>query len=637
MPNAPSRADPARADGPASPSAWLPLGLSLGLVSGVGELVFLGLRKVVLGHWLRLGPHTLWMVPLVQVILATSLAAGLAALQHRWGGRRLPIVGAALLFFLASLPFAVGQPWIDKRAALVLTAGIATQIGRSGILWRPVVQRWSPRLFGVLTAVVILVSGGALLVAAVRERRLIGRLGPAAGDAPNVLLLILDTVRAASMGLYGYEHDTSPNLARTAGEGVRFDWAFAPSPWTLPSHASFFTGRWPHELSADWATPLDRRDPTVAEAFSRAGYATGGFAANYSYLMRESGLARGFHRWQPFPASLAEVIVSSSVGQWIATSRPLRRLVGSQEVLGRKSARAVNGEFVDWLDRLPEGRPFFGVLNYYDAHEPYLPPASFRDRFGKGAIPVHPGTFFAPRYVLLPPGERRSQDPRVRAAHRAAYDGAIAYLDAEIARLLGDLAHRGILEHTIVVVTSDHGEGMGERDRFVHGTDLYSPTVRVPLLIRFPARIAPGQVVVEPVSLRDLAATLVDLADLPDSLRVFPGVSLLPGASPVGLGSAPSPVLLSVWPWENTSQRSFGLVEGDWHYIRTHKGAEELYRYRLDSMEVAGQPEAAEHALVMRAMRSRLDALIAETELSERPRPGLVHRASWPRNDDALR
>jgi arylsulfatase A-like enzyme len=636
MPNAPSRADPGHADGLASPSAWLWLGLSLGLVSGVGELVFLGLRKVVLGHWLRLGPHTLWMVPLLQVVLGISFAAGLAGLQRRWGGRRLEIVGAALLFFLASLPFAVGQPWIDKRAALLLTAGIAAQIGRSGILWRPVAQRWSPRLFGVLSAVVILVSGGTLLVAAVRERSLIGRLGPAAGVAPNVLLLILDTVRAASMGLYGYEHDTSPNLARMAAEGVRFDWAFAPSPWTLPSHATFFTGRWPHELSADWATPLDRRDATVAEAFSRAGYATGGFAANYSYLMRESGLARGFHRWQPFPVSLAEVIASSSVGQWIATSRPLRRLVGSQEVLGRKSAHAVHGEFLGWLDDLPAGRPFFAVLNYYDAHEPYLPPIPFRDRFGQGLLPFHPNTYFAPRYVLLAPGERRSLSGEGRAAQQAAYDGAIAYLDSEIARLLGDLAQRGILDRTIVVVTSDHGEGMGEKDRFVHGTDLYSPTVRVPLLIRFPARIPLGQVVEEPVSLRDLAATLVDLADLPDSLRVFPGVSLVPWVSPVGLGSGPSPVLQSVWPWENTSQRSFGLVEGDWHYIRTHKGGEQLYRYRIDSLEVGDQSDAAGHPEVMQAMRNRLDALLAETELSERPRPTLVHRAPWPGND-ALR
>jgi arylsulfatase A-like enzyme len=626
---------PARNDRPQhAGAAWILLGLSLGLASGAGELAFLGLRKVVFGHWLRLGPHTLWMAPLFQVVLLGLVSAGLAVSQLRISGRG-GAVGSAILVFLAELPFAVGQPWIDKRAALFLAAAIAAQLGRSGIVWRPAVRTWSRRIVPLLSGVVVLVAAGTLLVGALVERRRIAGLGPIRGDTPNVLVLILDTVRAASLGLYGYEHDTSPNLARVAEEGMRFTWAFAPSPWTAPSHASYFTGRWPHELTADWMTPLDGRDATLAEAFSRAGYATGGFVANYSYLMKESGLARGFHRWQPFPVTWAELMASSSVGQWIATSRPLRRLAGTQEVLGRKSARSVNQELLHWLDRLPEGRPFFAVLNYYDAHEPYLPPAEFRDRFGNGRIPFSPNTFFAPRYVLLAPGERRRQDAGERAAQRAAYEGAIAYLDSEISRLLDDLKGRGTLDRTILVITSDHGEGMGEQDRFVHGTDLHSPTVRVPLLIRFPTHIAGSQVRDEPVSLRDLAATLVDLAQLPDSLRVFPGASLISRGLEDTSASRHSPVLLSVWPWENTSQRSFGLVEGDWHYVRTHKGTQELYRYRIDSLEVNDQSKAPALAGVLQAMRTRLDSLLAGTEPSARPHPTLVHRAPWPKRDAA--
>ena len=119
-------------------------------------------------------------------------------------------------------------------------------------------------------------------------------------DAPNVLLIVLDTVRADHLSLYGYRRPTSPTLERLARRGVRFDEARATAPWTLPSHASLFTGRWPHELGVKWLTPWRGNDPTLAEYLGSRGYATAGFVANTLYCSYDSGLGRGFTRYDDY-------------------------------------------------------------------------------------------------------------------------------------------------------------------------------------------------------------------------------------------------------------------------------------------------------------------------------------------------
>ena len=120
------------------------------------------------------------------------------------------------------------------------------------------------------------------------------------GDPPNVLLIVLDTVRADRLSLYGYRRPTSPTLERLAKRGIRFDEARATAPWTLPSHASMFTGRWPHELDVNWHTPLGTKFPTLAEYLGSRGYATAGFVANVHYCSYEFGLDRGFTHYEDY-------------------------------------------------------------------------------------------------------------------------------------------------------------------------------------------------------------------------------------------------------------------------------------------------------------------------------------------------
>ena len=205
---------------------------------------------------------------------------------------------------------------------------------------------------------------------------------------------MLDTVAAEHLSLHGYKRPTSPTIDELAARGIRFDRAQATSSWTLPSHASMFTGRWPHELSAGWLTPLDGTYPTLAEFLGSRGYATAGFVANYSYCASDSGLARGFAAYQDyiFPRLTAfktAALVDRSVDGLQAVERFLEDRLdidifeGAGERLwrlfnaDRKEAAVVNREFLDWLSRRrqPE-RPFFAFLNYFDAHSPYELPAT---------------------------------------------------------------------------------------------------------------------------------------------------------------------------------------------------------------------------------------------------------------------
>ncbi|HEU4565395.1 MAG TPA: sulfatase, partial [Gemmatimonadaceae bacterium] len=417
---------------------------------------------------------------------------------------------------------------------------------------------------------------------------------------------ILDTVRAASLSLYGYAQPTTPKLARWAARGVVFEQAMAPAPWTLPSHGTLFTGRWPHELSAGWLTPLDGRWPTLAERFAARGYRTAGFVANHFYTTHESGLERGFLRYEDFRHSLPQLVLSSAIGQTVVAMHDAASAVGSrrdipaaawhalrpppERLADRKAAPVVREEFEEWLEEQPTDRPFFAFLNYFDAHKPYEAPAEFRRR-------------------ITGPGESRR-----------AYDASIAYLDDEVSRLLGDLARSGELRNTLVVITSDHGELFGAHGLTGHGNSLYLPLLRVPLVMMMPSRVPAGVRVDTAVTLRDLAATIVDLAGLGGSPPV-PGKSLARFWGGTASDAAPSPLLSEVEKGINTppehpvsrgDMRS--LITMPWHYIRNGDGREELYDIVSDPAErrdLSGSEDA--RAALLRS-REAVDTLLHARE-----------------------
>ncbi len=274
-------------------------------------------------------------------------------------------------------------------------------------------------------------------------------------DAPDVLLITIDTLRPDHVGVYGAERAETPVLDGLARAGIRFDQAFASAPLTLPSHASMMTGLYPprHGVRHNGVFRLRQDAETLAERFQAAGFETGAVVGAF-VLSAQFGLAQGFDHYD------------DEFGE--------RRSAGSG--FQERPASEVTDRALAWLEGVRG--PSFLWVHYYDPHADYKPPAPFDGRFAD-----------------------------------RPYDGEIAYVDREVGRLLEGLEARGRLANTHIAVTSDHGEGLGEHGESTHGYFLYDTVLRVPLILRGPG-VPAGLRRSEPVSNTALAPTLAALAGL---------------------------------------------------------------------------------------------------------------------------
>jgi arylsulfatase A-like enzyme len=638
---------PGSAPSPASPRRLGPLDVLVlsawcGLAGGLLEVGTRILCRSIdpTNRLSMLSRHYVWLAPLSTLVLFSCLGFVLATGTKLWP-RRGGWFSTRFIGFWAVLPaLIVAVPRIYPAAWAILALGIASLMAQvlekhtTGMRRRLV--RSFPFLLGTVLVLAMVVFGGDWL----KERRQAGRPLPPP-DSPNVLLVVLDTVRADRLSVYGYERPTTPVLERLARRGIRFDEARATAPWTLPSHASFFTGRWPHELGAKWLTPLGAKFPTLAEYLGSRGYATAGFVANTLYCSHETGLDRGFTHYEdyvlegliPFrTAWLVDHVLQmiSDLGVFLGRTfdvgpfRPMQESwIASLFVVDRrKDAGAIDREFVDWLARRREpARPFFAFLNFYDAHAPYVLPQGAEYRFG--LKPQRPADFMflidywdsIDKMTLRPVYRKLAQD---------SYENCLAYLDQRLGQLFDELQTRGVLDRTLVIVTADHGEGLGDHDLFDHGESLYRNEIRVPLLIVPPGRTQSPKIVRETVSLRDLPATIVELVGL-GSGAPFPGRSLAylwrdpsPRANSVGVDGAISE-LPKPNPYDPNRGRSpahrgplTSLADGDFAYIRNEKdGTEELFNERDDPGELHNLVQVAAMQDVLARLRRRLDLMKA--------------------------
>ena len=521
-----SGSGPARPD---PPRGGLVAGiLSAGVVAGFLESLPHRLAGAV-GIPIHLTPHYVWTIPILDALLFLAVIGTVVLLGRRVSrlARREVRVGLALgmaaFFVLLTV-----EPLHDL-AALFLAAGVGVQGARmAGGRILSGTRRALP------AAAVVVLGAGALQGGATAFRQ--GRAGTSgAGDAPNVVLLILDTVRARSMGPWGAGPGASPEMDRLAREAVTFRWAVSPSPWTLPAHASLFTGRWPQELSAGWTRPLDGSHPTLAEVMTARGYRTGGFVGNLLQASHHTGLDRGFQVYRDFPLDPGTILFTESFLRSLVLSDPVRRLVARHELVTRKDAPEVNREFFDWVDA-GDG-PFFAFLNYFDAHEPLHPPGvparDWNRYVHRGGVMYGENAWVEEKWEMDPLGVDRL---------RAAYAQGVARTDAGVGALIRGLRERGLLERTLLVVAGDHGEQLGENGLFDHSNSVYPVLLHVPLMVRGPG-VPKGVVVEEAVSLRDLAATLLEeTGGRPGSL---PGRSLAEtwrAAGPEGASGLADPV-----------------------------------------------------------------------------------------------
>ncbi len=610
----------------------LQLVLWFGIVSGLVEVMALGVIKFgslasapagwaspddrIRHGYLWLSPHVIWMAPaMLSGFLAVPVI--LLGLVGRYRGMLLSIrtaVGALTFVCVASSLYV--YPRLYDWAVVLLAAGLAMQAARIAaahpVGFKSFVRRTAKWMAAAVLGVALVMNLGAGL----RERMRVGGLPGALSGAPNVLLLILDTVRASNLSLYGYPKPTTPNLEQLAESGVAFDRAIATSPWTLPSHVSMFTGRLPYEFKTNFLIPYAGEHITLAEHLRSRGYMTAGFSGNLVYCAYEAGITRGFLHYEDYRVVGSELLVSTALGRRIARSQVLHNMLRRFDVFGEKDAATVTGDFLRWVGRRPQGRPFFAFLNYMDPHEPYLPPQRFAERFGTGTARRNNLNTYFLRWAARP-GRQQMTDDEVRA-EVAAYDGTIAFVDEQIGILLAELGAAGILDSTLVIVASDHGEQFGEHGLHVHGNSLFLPTLHVPLIVTYGDRTPAGTRVALPVSIRDIPATVMSLIGLSDD-SPFPGESLERHWSASGdlIDTLTEPVFSELTDIRGAPTMK-SLVVGRYHYIWGENRVEVLFDLESDPAESINLVSGENRQLVLQMRRLMAPHIRNDAALWER-------------------
>jgi len=507
------------------------LGLTWGIAAGFVEAA--GLMLFQRFNWARWGPmmhvskEIFWISPIVDGCFFCAAALICLSLVRFLSRTRAVQVLILLLTFLsvydwltltnrllhvACLLFAMGAAvafarWVGKHDYALL------QCFKKGIPW--VIASW--------TLVFIGIQGGQRL----QERHALFQLPPAAPGTPNVVVIVVDTLRADHVSSYGYARPTTPILDRFVQLGVSFQNAISTSSWSLPSHVSLITGRYLFEHGVGNVQPepwlgWDGKGlggyATLGEALQQRGYRTAAFSANRTYFSRDLGFGRGFIHFEDYFHSPADMFVRTLYGREFAriylkrsehslVKRVLRKLgwdslldqdaEGSGSYGGafgvRKRADTVNHEVMDWIasDRQ---RPFFAFLNYFDVHDPYGGPRGYP----KSSWPL-----------------QTTID---------AYDDGVKYVDDYLQRLMEELDEHGMANNTLVVITSDHGESLGQHHLETHGRALYWELIHVPLVMYYPEHVPQGLRINTPVTNAAIPATVLSLIGADDA--DFPGPAL---------------------------------------------------------------------------------------------------------------
>jgi arylsulfatase A-like enzyme/Flp pilus assembly protein TadD len=374
----------------------------------------------------------------------------------------------------------------------------------------------------------------------------------AQAEAPNIILITVDTTRADRMGFLGSKHGVTPHLDAMARQGVVFERAFSQAPLTPVSHATIFTGTYPQFHSVtDFGHPLPSLLPSVPEILQKSGYHTAAFVGSL-ILDPKANMAPGFDRgFDYFDAGFHQ-----KRGPDETRYNSIERRAGD-----------VVAHAITWLSK-NRATPFFIWVHLYDPHAPYDPPAPFDKQF------------------------------------KDRYDGEIAYADSALGKLFAYLRQRGLYDRALLAMMSDHGESLGAHGESMHGIFLYDETIHVPLLFKLPGTALGGRRVAARVRLVDVAPTLLSMLSLPLP-RTFQGESLVPLMKP-----GPKPVTdLPAYAETDYPHRAFGwsalrsMRTGKYLFVRAPK--RELYDESLD--KGAQHDLAAASPAVTSTLQSQLD------------------------------
>jgi arylsulfatase A-like enzyme len=512
-------------------AAWF--GILTGLVEGAGLLLFQRINWANWGPMLHVSAPILWISPVFDLIFFLALAvtaALIARIAPRWPMLRALIF---LLSFLAIYDFLTLTARLYHWSCFLLAIGVGAAFTR----WFS--QHETTALHFARRTVLGLVAAGILAFVAVQgggwwvEKRELAQLPPSVPNSPNVLVIVIDTLRADHLSSYGYGRSTTPNIDRMAKQGTLFENAISTCSWSLPSHVSMLTGlyQFQHGVSNVQAMPIFGAPSLgghlmLGEALERRGYRTGAFSANRTWFDHDLGFGRGFIHFEDYFHSPADALIRTLFGREFSRiylsrtdrSKPKRflRWLGFDWLLDpddegvgveggapgiRKRAPVVNAELLHWIDNSTEGHPFFAFLNYFDVHSPYGGPRAYAKPWPGSAV----------------------VDP---------YDDGVRYVDDAVGTLMAQLERRGLDRNTIVVITGDHGEGLGQHGLPTHGQALYREQIQVPLIFWYPGHIPSGERIARSVTNAAIPATVMEVVG-------GKGESDFPGPALVALWSAP--------------------------------------------------------------------------------------------------
>ena len=350
-------------------------------------------------------------------------------------------------------------------------------------------------------------------------------------NAPNVLLISVDTLRADHLQVYGYSRKTSPQMDRLARQGVLFERAISQSSWTLPSHASMFSGLYPaqHGCVFQLTDKLGVSNHTFAERLLNEGYRTMA-VTSVVYLSPTYGLDQGFERFVLMDGEIAENVVDKALS----------------------------------LLKKREDRPFFLFVHLFDPHEPYTPPLRYSNYFANSP---HKASLSTEKKKYIFDGEVVRISDKGMADFIDSYDGEIRYVDDQLARVFSYLRAQGILDSTIVILTSDHGESFGEHNLWGHHSSLYNEQIHVPLILRYPLELKGPQRIAPPVdaSVR-IMPTVLEMVGITD--RHLIAGSLLPMIEAQGTGK----VNTAYSELHISEDYLWSVVQPDWKLVATQHG-----------------------------------------------------------------
>ena len=497
------------------PATWarvLPFYLAVGAVIGVGcavisPLLFRGRklipqRRVVLGLLILASMTTVTLLLVARIDwlpTAVRTTSGVAIAMY------LQVIAATAAVFLI-LSF-LSRKLLAHQLQFLFSTGFTNSAA----------------------AVLLLIAAVSfLLPVGDAERATPGRAPAAAAGAPNVLLVVLDTVAASHLGSYGYERETSPRLDQLASDGALFEQHYSAAPWTLPSHASIFTGLHTNTHGTGWEKPrladgvasvgtVAHNDfQTLSEELSLLGYDTCGVSEK-AWLSTESGLTQGFESYWDYsnPLFIETFFLRRLFDRY-------RHKIGwaVPDPIDKGGARVVERALA-WIDgdkARDDDRPFFLFMNLNEAHDPYEPPEEYWSKFLPEGVAVEdtsPPTLRSDvllhREVLQGISEI---SPTEMELYQSLYDAEIFYQDILLGRLFDGLTELGMMDDTIVIVTADHGEEFGEiEDRVGHQLSLSDRLLHVPLIVRYPALVPAGRRVASMASTVDIFPTILDMLE----------------------------------------------------------------------------------------------------------------------------